>query len=532
MMQLRRLKSGWEGEHMTFIFKKPKSGKKIRSRDGQEILKRLNDYLDGSCEKPVKFLVSFWQDQETSFSYKEMRQAILDGSLSEEMVRLWQQDYTKMVADKMYPVWMDAIKAGASGQPIFDGLPSGFSLNTGVPNVVSWISSRGAAFVTSVTEEQRKAINALLVKRVTDKYNVDELARVIRPCIGLTEGQAKANEKYYNSIKEKLAEEHPRMKKESIEEKARTAQLKYAERQHRQRAYTIAHTEMAFAFNKGMDETVRQAQAEGLMGVVEKKWCTANVDACTICKDLEAAGQIGMDEEFSFPGKILFPGHKLTPPAHPRCRCAVQYIEVEPPAFEDSYKPVDIEVEPPAFSGTDTSSLTAYDMVGSLSSGSVGGEENPKHDEPKYLGSLDNVSYDMVKSTLKKYEPKIAEYDNESAIVVTAAGLVFQCFGTKNKVFPDADLGEELIGASVTHNHPVGSGNEYSFSDKDIQLFLDNDLEILRGVDERYIYELTTDPSNIDENVFLGEITEYDARHEQVIEKARLLGIGYRRWER
>lgn len=335
MMQLRRLKSGLEGECMTFIFKKPKAGKKIRSRNGQEILKRLNDYLDGNCEKPVKFLVSFWQDQETSFSYKEMRQAILDGSLSEEMVRLWQQDYTKMVADKMYPVWMDAIKAGASGQPIFDGLPSGFSLNTGVPNVVSWISSRGAAFVTSVTEEQRKAIDALLVKRVTDKYNVDELARVIRPCIGLTEGQAKANEKYYNSIKEKLAEEHPRMKKESIEEKARTAQLKYAAKQQRQRAYTIAHTEMAFAFNKGMDETIRQAQAEGLIGKVEKRWMTAGIgNVCKICEALDGT-TVGMDEEFGFPGKILFPGHKLTPPAHPRCRCAVQYVEVEPPVFDD-----------------------------------------------------------------------------------------------------------------------------------------------------------------------------------------------------
>lgn len=492
MKRQKRPKSGWEGDHMAFLFKKPKAGKKIRSRDGQEILKRLNDYLDGNCEKPVKFLVSFWQDQETSFSYKELRQAILDGSLSEETVRLWQQDYTKLVADKMYPVWMDAIKAGASGQRIFDGLPSGFSLNTGIPNVVSWISSKGAAFVTSVTEEQRKAIDALLVKRVADKYTVDELARVIRPCIGLTEGQAKANEKYYNSIKEKLAEEHPRMKKESIEEKARTAQLKYAAKQHRQRAYTIAHTEMAFAFNKGMDETIRKAQAEGLIGRVEKRWMTAAIgNVCAVCLGLEGT-RIGMDEEFCFPGKVLFPGHKLTPPAHPRCRCAVQYVEVEPPE------------------------MNGYE----------------EHEPPKYLGSLENTSDDVVKSTLKKYEKEIVNYDKESAIVVTAAGQIFQCFGDKNNVSLYADMGEALEGVSVTHNHPLDSGNEYSFSDKDIQLFLDNDLEILRGVDERYIYELTRDASEIDGNVFLGEITEYDARHEQVIEKARLLGIGYRRWER
>lgn len=500
---------------MTFIFKKPKAIVKKKSKDSQEVLRRLNEYLDGNADGPVKFLVSFWQDQGTAFTYKELRQAVLDGVISEETMRLWRQDYSKLVADKMYPVWMDAIKAGASGQRIFEGLPAGFSLNTGVPSVVSWISSRGSAFITSVTEEQRKAVNALLVKRVTDKYTVDELARAIRPCVGLTEGQAKANIKYYNSIREKLAKDHPRMKKESIERKAREAQLKYAERQHRQRAYTIAHTEMAFAFNKGMDETVRQAQAKGMMGVVEKKWCTANVDACAICKELEAAGQIGMDEEFGFPGKILFPGHKLTPPAHPRCRCAVQYIEVEPPVLNDSYSPVGY-----------------VDDAGSLPSGNVVGEENPEHDEPKYLGSLENVSYNVVKSTLKKYEPEIAGYDVESAIVVTAAGLVFQCFGTKNDVSLADIMGEELEGAGVTHNHPVGSDNEYSFSNEDIRLFMDNDLEILRGIDERYIYELTRDASEIDEPKFTFDLNEDDGRHELVIQECKRLGIGYRRWKR
>lgn len=503
-MQHRRLKSGWEGDHMTFIFKKPKVGKKIRSRDGQEILKRLNDYLDGNCEKPVKFLVSFWQDQETSFSYKEMRQAILNGSLSEETVRLWQQDYSKLVADKMYPVWMDAIKAGASGQPIFAGLPSGFSLNTGVPNVVSWISNRGAAFVTSVTEEQRKAIDAFLVKRVTDKYTVDELARVIRPCIGLTEGQAKANVKYYNSIKEKLAEEHPRMKKESIERKAREAQLKYAEKQHRQRAYTIAHTEMAFAFNKGMDETIRQAQAEGLIGKVEKRWMTAAIgNVCKICLDLEGT-QIGMDEEFGFKGKELFPGQKLTPPAHPRCRCAVQYIEVEPPEFDDD----------------------------SSSSENLDGEENLEHNPPKYLGSLENISVNMVESTLKKYEKQIVNYDKESAIVVTAAGQIFQCFGGKNNISLETDMGDALKGASVTHNHPIGSVNEYSFSNDDINLFMDYDLKVLRGIDEKYVYELTRDALKLDANKSIIELSEYDGRHEDVIKEAKIRGIGYRRWKR
>ena len=58
---------------------------------------------------------------------------------------------------------------------------------------------------------------------------------------------------------------------------------------------------------------------------------------------------------------------------------------------------------------------------------------------------------------------QITLMDIENAVVITKTGLVFQCYGNKNGVYPNLDLGEELMGASVTHNHPIGSSNEYSF---------------------------------------------------------------------
>lgn len=501
---------------MAFVFKAPKRRyiQKSASKDGQEVLDRLSAYLDGNADEPAKFLVNFWKDQGNAFSYKEIREAMLEGTVSEETMRLWQQDYTKMVADKMYPVWLNAITAGAKGQPIFDELLPGFSFNTGVPNVVSWITARGSAFITSVTEEQRKAVNALLLKRITDKFSVDELARVIRPCIGLTARQTKANVRYYRSIKERLAKEHPRMKKESIEKKAREKQLIYAAKQQRERAYTIAHTEMAFAFNKGMDETIRQAQAEGLMGVMEKRWITAGVEnVCSICQTLDGT-QVGMDEEFDFPGKVLFPGHKLTPPAHPRCRCAVQYVEAEAPKLgEDGI-------------------LTPVQPASSYGDGE---RKNIDHDPPKYLGTLDNVSEDVVLSTLRGYEKEIAGYDKESAVVITALGLVFQCFGDKENVYLEDDMGDSLKGSYVTHNHPVGSSNEYSFSNDDVQLFMEYNLDTLRGIDEKYIYELTRELGDFEDYATIEELMESDgelARHQDVLQIAQELGIGYRRWKR
>ncbi len=91
---------------------------------------------------------------------------------------------------------------------------------------------------------------------------------------------------------------------------------------------TIAQTESAFAYNRGADEGVRQAQAAGYLGMVKKRWCTSGDDAvCEICASLDGV-EIEMDSDFNIGGRVLFKGHHMLPPAHPRCACAVEYIEV------------------------------------------------------------------------------------------------------------------------------------------------------------------------------------------------------------
>ena len=118
------------------------------------------------------------------------------------------------------------------------------------------------------------------------------------------------------------------MKAESIRKKALDAAQKYAERKHRARALTIAQTESAFAYNRGADEGIRQAQEQELIGPVKKRWCTSGDDAvCKICAALEGM-EVGLDEGYPFPGRSLFEGNRLLPPLHPRCACAVEYIEI------------------------------------------------------------------------------------------------------------------------------------------------------------------------------------------------------------
>lgn len=203
-----------------------------------------------------------------------------------------------LVAERLQSMWTQAIAAGPTGQPILDGLA--FEFNTQTPGVLDWISERGAEFVTRCTEEQKDAIAALLEKKMRESHTVDELARLIRPCIGLTEGDARANARYYDNIVATMRKEHPRMKIESIRQKALDASQKYAEKQHRARAFTIAQTESAFAYNRGADEGIRQAQGEGYLGTMVKRWSTSGDDSvCDICNALEGT-EVDMDSDFDF----------------------------------------------------------------------------------------------------------------------------------------------------------------------------------------------------------------------------------------
>lgn len=302
--------------------------RKVKTKNSQEVLRRLREFLDDNCDEPAKILCGFWKDQQDAITYQELRQAVADGTISQETLRLWSQDYSVLVANHFNDIWKNAISAGPAGQPILDGLV--FEFNTQTPGILSWISERGAEFVTVCTQEQKDAIAALLTKKMRDSHTVDELSRLIRPCIGLTEGQAKANARYYDNIVANLKKEHPRMKSESIRRKAMDAAQKYAERQHRERAMSIAQTENAFAYNRGADEGIRQAQAEGFLGVMKKRWSTSGDDGvCDLCNSLEGT-EVSMDEDFNIGDRSLFKGQHMLPPAHPRCACAIEYIEERP----------------------------------------------------------------------------------------------------------------------------------------------------------------------------------------------------------
>ncbi|HIS61479.1 MAG TPA: hypothetical protein IAC14_04405 [Candidatus Scybalomonas excrementigallinarum] len=299
-----------------FLFKKAKKRPILKSKARDEILKRLDSYLEENSQLPIEILHGFWKDQQQALTYQEIREWFETGDIDEDTWKAWQQDYSILVTQKLRDsIWQQAIVAGTVGQKIFSELEKrGFKVDLVSEKIKDYIKTKSTELITRVTLEQKEAIRTLLMQAINEGQAAEEFAKVIRPIVGLDKRQAVANIRYYNNVKATLKQEHPKMKAENAEKRARNAALKYSEKQHRYRAQRIAQTEMAFAYNFGADEAAAQAYQRGFLGQFKRIWCSAGgKEVCEDCQNLD--GNEIKDE--------------ILPPKHPNCRCAVQYIEIE-----------------------------------------------------------------------------------------------------------------------------------------------------------------------------------------------------------
>jgi hypothetical protein len=310
--------------------------KKRKSKAQYAALDRLNSFLNRSNPQLVRFLLRTWDDQSAAITYKELREAILIGTLTEETFKAWQGDYAVFFNKYLKPMLETATTT--AGKELAAALLSGADIyapmQVGIDN---WITVHGAEWITQMSEEAQEAVSSMIRYTAKGNMTVDELSRIIRPTIGLTEPQALANAHYYESCKEalkkNLMEKYPNMKEATAEKqaakRARESAYRYAGRQHRERAMAIAETELAYAYNKGADDAIHQAVDEGLLPKMKAQWSTAaDEGVCGICADLDGT-TIDLGDTFEYKGRTLYEGQKQTPPAHPRCRCALCYVEAE-----------------------------------------------------------------------------------------------------------------------------------------------------------------------------------------------------------
>lgn len=302
------------------------SKKQIKiQKDAESItaLRRLRAFLNRKEPELVYILVNTWASQSKAITYKELREAILAGDITEDHFAEWWEDYNRFVVMYLRPAWQEAMEAAVAS--LKKKYPKWY-FDPYAEAVQGWCERGAARFVTEITQTQEEGLRAVIQRAATlQDISVDTLARTIRPMVGLTHPQAVANMRYYETL----------LANGMKEEKAQDLAIRYAARQHRYRGYNIARTELAFAYNQGGYEGVKQAQEAGYMGEVVKVWSTADDErVCPICGKLEGK-RVAMEEDFDFTTQLAGrPGAETimkVPPAHPGCRCAVKYVEIAPP---------------------------------------------------------------------------------------------------------------------------------------------------------------------------------------------------------
>jgi hypothetical protein len=93
---------------------------------------------------------------------------------------------------------------------------------------------------------------------------------------------------------------------------------RYGNKLRRARARMIARTEVAFAQNRGMYDTLLHAQDQGIMGAQSlKEWTVGPTDVCPICRPM-AGRKVPLKMPFNVGGNFVD-----YPPAHPNCRCFI-----------------------------------------------------------------------------------------------------------------------------------------------------------------------------------------------------------------
>ena len=286
-----------------FIFRK--------ARTPRQTLSDLDAYISGTDIKPIEWLareVKSWGE----FSYSELEDLILKGQLNELID--WQGRYAGLINQILAPQWAAAMTAASKtttkGKVVLDDSDE---------YVKAWIKTHGAELVTRLSEESKAALAMIILHGQAQRLNPFEIAKQVRPVIGLTQRQAEANVNYREKIYRQLIENGMSVSKAA--ERADKAALKYAGKQHHYRAETIVNTELAFAYNRGAHMGVNQAIANGFMGRCEMVWSTAGTNrVCSRCMALKDTVVGHTDES----GVTL-------PPLHPRCRCAIMYREIEAP---------------------------------------------------------------------------------------------------------------------------------------------------------------------------------------------------------
>ena len=274
----------------------------------------LNASITRGKPRMVRFIKGQSRKGQADVTLAELELALGTGVFDERWLQRWRQRYAARINNDLAPLWNQTLNNGS--QSVISGISGALTSKVDFAllgtRYDTWVKTRSATFVRDITETQRSALRKVIRRyAVTEPTSSRNMAKLIRPMVGLTTNQATSVQR----LQEKL------MKDGVPQTDIRRITARKTVDLISRRADVIARTELAFAHNFGAFEAVRLAQSQGGFGpgvTPKKRWFTAQDErVCPFCGPLN--GQlIGMDE--TFPGATPVMPNTFAPPAHPLCR--------------------------------------------------------------------------------------------------------------------------------------------------------------------------------------------------------------------
>ncbi len=296
----------------------------LNSRD---VVKELDTVFTNRTPRAVRWLYNTWNAEREAIKFQEIGNALTTGKIDPAWIERWREDYSRYVVENLRPDWNAAAEVGRAN--VEGGILAQFGFMEGSATpvefpgrwAVDWMDTRGTDLAVLLTDNQRKATSAILTEfGIRQGLGERELARYIRPTIGLTPNHARAVGRFRNSLIE-AAELSPGQ----INDKVNA----YSFFLQQTRAKMIARTEMVWAYNMGQIDAVREYTANGWIPdnmLIVKEWFTSPDErTCPWCNALNGV-IVGIDG--TYPGMTEKVPNTFAPPAHPNCRCAINVLVV------------------------------------------------------------------------------------------------------------------------------------------------------------------------------------------------------------
>lgn len=263
-------------------------------------------YLNSREPGLIRATRAVWRSMARATPESALREMWASGTIPAATAEVWSGIYADYVNTAVVPRLEAAAREAAGrvrlGSVLLD------------PEAVSAaVQARGASLVSELTSAQREAVTAILRHHSTvAPFSQRQLAAVLKPALGV-------HSRTSQRLLAMRAELEAAGTTPDKVEKILTRTLNSAQRQ---RANTIARTELAAAYNSGIQSAIETGVSEGAFGTSNmlKEWRTQKDETtCKICAPLDKT-RVSLNDSFSsgsFSGPL--------PPAHPRCRCVILY---------------------------------------------------------------------------------------------------------------------------------------------------------------------------------------------------------------